>query len=403
MTAMSRSDVEERLVRSLTGANAVAEAMRQVDPEVVAAYPITPSTIAVETFSRMVADGMVHTEFVPVESEHSAMSACIGAAASGVRAQTVTSSQGLALMWELLYVASGLRLPIVLHVANRTLSAPINIHCDHSDAMGARDAGWVQLFAENPQEVYDHALMAVRIAEDPRVRLPVMECQDGYTVSHNAERVEVLPDSVAHLFVGEYEAPYSLLDTSHPVTVGALTGPDYFFELRRQLAQAMEAARETIPMVFREYGEVSGRFYGAVEGEGLEDAELGLVVMGSSAGTVREVVRALRRQGLRVALVKVRVFRPFPEVEMREALAGLRAVGVLDRALSPGAVGNALYTDVVTTLARGGQAPAVVGYTYGLGGRELRPAHVLEAFKDLARVAEDGPAAQELFYVGLRE
>lgn len=386
----------------MTGSRAVAEAMRQTNPEVVAAYPITPSTPIVEIFSQMVADGDVDTEFVAVESEHSAMSACIGAAAAGVRAQTVTSSQGLALMWELLYVASGLRLPIVLHVANRTLSAPINIHCDHSDAMGARDAGWVQLFAENPQEVYDHALISVRIAEEPEVRLPVMECQDGYTVSHCAERVEVLPDGVARLFVGRYEPPLSLLDTQHPVTIGALTGPDYFFETRRQLAQAMEAAAEAIPRIFREYARLSGRSYDVVEGYGLEDAELALVVMGSAAGTVRDVVQTLRQRGLKVGLLKIRTYRPFPARRVAQALQGAAAVGVLDRALSPGASGNPLFLDVLCALSRAGGPPAV-GYTYGLGGRELRPRDVLQAVHDLAQVAEEGPQGQRLFYISLRE
>lgn len=394
---------DEGLLRSLTGSRAVAEAMRQTNPEVVAAYPITPSTPMVEIFSQMVADGDVDTEFVTVESEHSAMSACIGAASAGVRAQTVTSSQGLALMWEMINVAAGLRLHIVLHAANRTLAAPINIHCDHSDTMGIRDSGWIQLFGEDPQEAYDHALISVRVAEHPDVLLPTLHTQDGYTVTHNVERVALLPDVVARAFLGEHRPAWSLLDTQHPHSLGAIAGPNYFFELKRQAAEAMSRALKVIPAIFEEYASVSGRSYHLVETESLEDADLALVMLGSSAGTALEVVRDLRGQGLRVGLLKVRCFRPFPVREVAAALRGRAAVGVMDRSLSPGAPGGPVFQDVLSSLYAEQERPAVVGYTYGLGGRELRPQQVVGVFRDLARVAEYGQEAQQLRYVGLRE
>ncbi len=393
----------EGLLRALTGARAVAEAMRQVNPDVVAAYPITPSTPIVEAFSSMVANGQVDTEFVAVESEHSALSACIGAAAAGARAQTVTSSQGLALMWELMYVAAGLRLPIVLHCVNRALSAPLNIHCDHSDTMGVRDSGWIQLYAANPQEAYDHALLSGRVAEQPDVLLPVLHSQDGYAVSHSTERVELLPDDTVRAFIGQHQPNYSLLDTQHPITVGAITGPDYYFEVKRQTVEAMDRASDVIPRVLQEFGELSGRRYRMVEAEALDDADVAIVALGSSAGTIRSVVRNLRRHGPKVGLLQLRVYRPFPAQEVARALRGCKAVGVLDRSISYGAPRNPVCMDVLGSLPRGDGGPTVVGYTYGLGGRELLPQHVMGVFADLFRVAESGPWAQQLRYVGLRE
>jgi len=270
----SQKSTTLEIPRSLNGANAVAQAMRQTNPHVVAAYPITPSTIIVEAFSQFVANGEVDTEFVAVESEHSAMSACVGAAAAGGRVQTVTTSQGLALMWEMLYIASGMRLPIVLHATNRAISAPLNIHCDHSDTMGARDSGWIQLYAEDAQEAYDNALMAVRIAEDPEVVLPVMHSQDGYTVSHSTERVLLLPDDVAQGFLGEYQARNPLLDTAHPISLGAMFSPQYLFELKHQQEVAMVAAEGVIVRVGHEFARLSGRYRGLTEGYRQEKEEM---------------------------------------------------------------------------------------------------------------------------------
>ncbi|MBI4200207.1 MAG: pyruvate ferredoxin oxidoreductase [Chloroflexi bacterium] len=393
----------EGIAASLSGSLAVAEAMRQTNPDVVAAYPITPSTIMVEKFSEFVANGQVDTEFVAVESEHSAMSACIGAAAAGARAQTVTSSQGLAYMWEALYVASGTRLPIVLHCANRTLSAPINIHCDHSDTMGARDSGWVQLYAENTQEAYDNALMAVRIAEHPEVMLPVLHSQDGYTITHSVERVELLPDDVARQFVGEYRPRYPLLDLKAPVTVGPIVSPTYYFEMKRQAVEAMERAAEVIHNIGQEFGRMSGRYYGLSEEYRLEDAEVALVLLGATVGTARVVVDQLRSQGMRAGLLKVRSFRPFPGDEVVQALAGKAAVAVLDRSLAYGAAGNPLFQDVCSALYVRGMHVPLVNYVYGIGGREAMPNDLLQVFKELYRAADSGQAGPAVRYLALRE
>ena len=258
---------------ALEGDNAVAEAMRQVNPDVVAAYPITPQTEIVQTFSEFVAEGRVDTEFIPVESEHAAMSACIGAAAAGGRTQTATCGAGLALMWELLWCASGIGLPIVMHVANRSLSAPLNILCDHTDAMGTRDAGWIQVFAEDHQEVYDNAIQAVRIAEHTDVMRPVMSCLDGFVLSHTLAPVEILPDEVVRQFIGSYKPMYSLLDTDNPVTFGAFDHWDYFFEHKRQQWEGMTNALEVITEIGKEYGKLTGRYYGLIEPYQLDDAE----------------------------------------------------------------------------------------------------------------------------------
>ncbi|MFQ5872549.1 MAG: pyruvate ferredoxin oxidoreductase [Dehalococcoidia bacterium] len=377
--------------------------MRQINPDVVAVFPITPSTPIVEAFSTMAANGLVDTEFVAVESEHSALSACIGASAAGARAQTVSSSQGLALMWELMFVASGLRLPIVMHCASRALSAPLNIHCDHSDTMGLRDSGWIQLYATNPQEAYDHAILSTSIAEHPDVLLPTLHTQDGYTVTHSTERVQLYPDEAVSTFIGEYCPERSLLDTRNPTTVGPIVGFDYYFEFKRQVVEAIDGALEVIPRIFRKFEALTGRSYHMVEEEELADAEIALVTLGSSAGTIQSVVRDLRRRGIRVGLLTVRVFRPFPTREVARALRGCKAVGVLDRAISFGATGNPLYMDVLGSLTSEEMGPVLAGYAYGLGGRDLVPQQVVEVYADLARVAESGPRAQQLRYIGLRE
>lgn len=388
---------------SLSGGLAVAEAMRQTNPDVVAAYPITPSTIMVEKFSEYVADGKVDTEFLTVESEHSAMSACVGASAAGVRTQTVTSGQGLALMWEVLYVASGLRLPIVLHCANRALSGPLNIHCDHTDTMGARDAGWIQLYAENAQEAYDNALMSVRIAEHADVMLPTLHSQDGYTLTHGIERVEILPDDAARAFVGKYEAADPLLRMAKPVTVAPVFSPADLFELKRASVEAMERARDVIVDVAREFAELSGRSYGLHEGYQLDDADIALVIIGSTFGTARTVVDELRERGVRAGILKIRSFRPFPEREVAKALAGKRAVAVLERAFSFGATSSPLFADVCTALYRAGTQIPLVNYIYGIGGRDVTPPNIRQAFADLEKIAQSGRTPSEVRYLGLRE
>lgn len=385
--------------KAITGHKAVAEAMRQIEPDVVAVYPITPQSEIAEYYAEYVHDGVVHTELIPVESEHSALSACVGAAAAGGRVMTATSSQGLALMVEVLYIAAGMRLPIVMALANRSLSAPINIHCDHSDAYLCRDSGAAQIFAESAQEAYDYTLMAQRIAEHERVRLPVIVNLDGFTLTHSVQVVELLPDEVAKGFVGELRRLYPLLDVNHPVTWGPFAMPDYYFELKR----AQEAAMEEVPEVFlqiqKEYAETSGRKYtGFFEGYKLADAERVVVVMGSTAGTAKAVVDSLRERGEKVGLLKVWLYRPFPGKEIAKALQGAKAIAVLDRAFSFGTMG-ALYSDLASAFLAAGKAPTMVNYIYGLGGRDITVDQIASVFEDLKKAKTEWG----LRYIGLRE
>lgn len=386
--------------KAITGHKAVAEAMRQIEPDVVAVYPITPQSEIAEYYADYVHNGIVHTELVPVESEHSALSACVGAAAAGGRVMTATSSQGLALMVEVLYIAAGLRLPVVMALANRSLSAPINIHGDHSDAYLARDSGAVQIFAESAQEAYDYTLMAQRIAEDLRVRLPVIVNLDGFTLTHTVQPVDLLEDEVAKKFVGEFRPFSPLLDVDHPVTWGPFAMPDYYFELKR----AQQAGMEAVPAVFlevqREFSQISGRRYqGFFEAYKLTDAEYALVVLGSTAGTAKVVVDELRARGMKVGLLKPWLWRPFPAQAVAEALAHVKAVAVLDRAFSFGTMG-ALFEDVAAALYPLEKRPFLANYIYGLGGRDI-------TVPDLNRVFEDLPKLQRtewaLRYIGLRE
>ena len=388
---------------ALDGDRAVAEAIRQMNPDVVAAYPITPQTEIVMRFSEFVANGEVDTEFIPVESEHAAMSACIGASAAGGRAQTATAGAGLAFMWEVLWVASGTRLPIVMHVVNRSLSAPLNIHCDHSDSMGARDAGWIQLYDETVQEAYDNAIQALRIAEHPDVMLPTLHAMDGFILGHGLERLELLPDDAVREFVGVYKPEHSLLDVDHPVTYGPMELTDYFFEHKRQQAAAMERALEIIPQIGEEYGMLTGRYYGLMEGYRLEDAEFATVALGSTAGTIKTVVDELRDQGVKAGLLKLRCFRPFPATTVAEALGDKKAIAVLDRSLSFGAQCGPLFLEVITALFTHGFSPKVLNYAYGLGGRDIVPAQIHQVYKDLIDIDREGLAGPSLRYLGLRE
>ncbi|MEW6398657.1 MAG: transketolase C-terminal domain-containing protein [Bacillota bacterium] len=388
---------------ALTGNEAVAMAMKQINPDVVAAYPITPQTDIVQYFSTFVADGKVKTEFVTVESEHSAMSACVGSCAAGARTMTATSSQGLALMWEVLYIAAGFRLPIVMPVVNRALSAPINIHCDHSDSMGARDSGWIQLYGENAQEAYDNTIQAVRIAEHPGVRLPVMVCQDGFVISHSLMNLEVLPDEAVAAFLGEFCPRYPLLDAEHPVTYGALALQDSYFEARRQLADAMGHAPAVILEVGKEYGRLSGREYGFFEAHRLEDAEVAVVAIGSAAGSARAVADSLRARGIKAGVLKVRVFRPWPWQEIGDALGSAQVVGVMDRADSLSNLGGPLFGEVRSALYDRARRPLTVDYIYGLGGRDVSLEDIEGVFRDLLRIKDEGPAAQAVTYLGVRE
>ncbi len=390
-------------IKAITGDVAVAEAMKAVEPDVIGVYPITPQTIIVEAYAEYVARGEVRTEFVPAESEHSAMSICVGAAASGARTMTATSSQGLALMWEVLPITSGLRLPIVMFDVNRSISAPINIHCDHSDSMGARDAGWIHLFGENAQEAYDNAIQALRIAEHPDVMAPVLHTQDGFIISHGVERVEILPDNMVKRFIGTYKPQYPLLDVDNPVTYGPLDFTDYFFEHKRQQAAALEKALEVIPIIGEEYGRMSGRYYGLIEPYRLDDADYAIVVLGSTAGVVRLVVDELRQEGIRAGMLKVRSFRPFPAKAVAEALGSRKAVAVLDRSISFGAQGNPLFLEVCTALFTRNLQPKVVNYVYGLGGRDTIPSQIRQVYDELMKIEKTDTLDPAVRYLGVRD
>ena len=368
-------------LRLMTGGEAVAQAMRQIDPDVFPVYPITPQTPIIQSFAKLVADGKAHTELVNVESEHSAMSAAIGSALAGARTMTATSSQGLALMAEVVYIAASMRAPIVMAVGNRALSGPINIHCDHSDSMLIRDSGVVQLFAENAQEAYDLTVLAPRLAERPGVLLPVLVCQDGFTITHSAEPVELLSDDEVAGFVGEYEIPHPLLDPAHATTHGPFAMPDYYFELRRQQIGALEAALVAFEQFGSEFEALSARRCRPVESYRLDDAERVIVALGSSAGTIKDVVDELRDEGDRVGLLKIVSFRPFPAQAIAALLRNASAVMVLDRAASPGGAAP-LLADVSTAL--NGQGIKVSGHVYGLGGRDLHPEDIREVFGGLA-------------------
>ena len=387
-----------------TGNEAMAEAMRQINPDVVAAYPITPATEIVQIFSQFVADGLVDTEFVAVESEHSAMSACIGAAAAGARTMTGTSSQGLALMYEMLYIAAGLRLPIVLPEVNRALSSPINIHCDHSDTMGARDSGWIQIFSENSQEAYDNIIQAVRICEDPQVRLPGLVTADGFIISHALEVVDLIPDEEVKSFIGEYKPERCLLDIEHPYSLGALDLQDFYFEHKRQEAEAMYSAPEVIRAVGEEFGKKFGRKYGLTEKYKLDDAELAIVVLGSTAGTSRVVIDDLREKGIKAGMLKIRAFRPFPHQEIAESLSSLKAVAVMDRVEGMAGFGSPTFSEVRAALYDlPTSRPPIVNYIYGLGGREISQEEIASVYKDLEKIAKTGKVKERVNYLGVRE
>jgi len=390
---------------ALTGNAAVSNAMRQINPDVVAAYPITPQTDTVQTFSEFVADGLVDTEFVTVESEHSAMSACVGASAAGARVMTATSANGLALMWEIIYIAASNRCPIVMSLVNRALSAPINIHCDHSDVMGMRDSGWIILMSENGQEAYDNIIQAIRIGEHPDVLLPVAVCQDGFITSHSLERVELFEDGEVQDFVGTHEPQWPLLDVEDPKTYGPLDFYDYYYEHKRQQVEAMEKAHGVIREVTQEFNDRFGREYGLFEAYRMDDAEVAVIAANSTAGTAKTAVDNLRNQGLKAGLLKLRVFRPFPGQELAEALRGVSAVAVMDRAISFGSMDNAgpLFSEVVSALTLNDVHVPIADYVYGLGGRDIRPGEIENVYQEAFQMAENGKVERRVRYLGVRE
>ena len=387
----------------LSGNEAAATAMKQINPDVVAAFPITPSTEIPQYFSTFVDNGVVDTEFVAVESEHSAMSACIGAEAAGARAMTATSANGLSLMWEMIYIASSLRLPIVLSLVNRAVSGPLNIHCDHSDAMGVRDAGWIMLFSENNQEAYDNLLMAHRIAENENVQLPLMVCQDGFITSHSIENIQLEDDDEVKKFVGTYKPKHYLLNDKEPIAVGPLDLQGFLFEHKAQQAEAMKNAKDVILKVSEDFEKWTGRHYGLFEEYKLDDAEIAIVCMNSTAGTTKFVVDNLRNQGIKAGLLKLRVFRPFPSTEIAKALSHLKAVAVLDRADSLNAIGGALYSDITSSMYTENVHVPMVNYVYGIGGRDTKSTDIESVFTDLQEIVKTNRVENPYRYLGLRK
>lgn len=386
----------------LSGNEAAAIALRQINPDVFPAFPITPSTEIPEYFSKFVADGLVDTEFIPVESEHSSMSAALGAEAAGARSLTATSSCGMALMWEELYVAASDRLPLMLALVNRALSGPININCDHSDSMGARDAGWIQLYAESNQEVYDNFVMAYRIAEHKDVRLPIMVCQDGFITSHAVQNMELLEDEEVKNFVGEYEPEHYLLNPKESMAVGPYGVSNYYMESKFAQVLAMKNVKKVAVEVMDEFAKMSGRQYGLFEEYRLEDAEYAIVIIGSAAGTAKDAIDRLREEGRKVGLLKIRFFRPFPGEEIAAALSKVKVVGVMDRAESFSTQGGPLCSETLAALHRAGNTAKTVEYMYGLGGRDIKVEDFWQIFDELEEV-DNGKKVDGYQYIGLRK
>jgi pyruvate ferredoxin oxidoreductase alpha subunit len=400
---------------ALNGDEAVALAAKQCDVDVVAAYPITPQTIIVEKFSEYVANGEVQTEFVCTESEHSALTACLAAAVTGARTFTASASAGLALMHEMLFVTSGCRAPVVMAIANRALSAPLNIHGDQSDSMAERDSGWIQIYVENAQEAYDSIIQAFKIAEDVDVSLPIIVGLDGFTLSHSLENVNVLSEDNVKQFVGDRQLPKVMthegktvpfkLDPENPMTMGPIAFPNYYFEFKRQQQEGMNNALNRIQQVNSEYAKLTGRSYGngLIDAYKLEDAEFAVVCVGSTCGTLRVVVDELRQEGIKAGLLRLRTFRPLPVEDLRKALAKITAIAVMDKSMSFGGLGGAVFCEIRHALYDEKQRPYIVNYIYGLGGRDTSPRELRGVFEDLMQIAKTGHEEKQVNYLGLRE
>lgn len=387
----------------LSGNEAVAIAMKQINPDVMGAFPITPSTEIPQYFAGYVANGEVDTEFVAVESEHSAMSTCFAAQAAGGRAVTATSSAGMALMWEMLYVTASARLPVTMALVNRALTGPININNDHSDSMGARDSGWIQIYSESNQEVYDNFIQAMPIGENKAVRLPVMICQDGFITSHAVENIELLEDDKVKSFVGEYNPENYLLKKENPLAVGPYDISAYYMEHKKQQAEAMKNAKEVILSVAKDFEKLSGRSYGLFEEYMMEDAETALVIIGSSAGTAKEAIRKMRKLGKKVGLIKIRVFRPFPMEELAQALSRVKAVAVMDKAESFSACGGPLFAETRSALYDLENRPKMINFVYGLGGRDIRVEDFEYIFGQLDEIIKAGNPGEVYRHIGQRD
>jgi pyruvate ferredoxin oxidoreductase alpha subunit len=400
---------------ALNGDEAVALAVKQCDVDVVAAYPITPQTIIVEKFSEYVANGEVQTEYVCTESEHSAMTACLAASATGARTFTASASAGLALMHEMLFVTSGSRAPVVMAVANRALSSPLNIHGDHSDSMAERDSGWIHIYVENAQEAYDSIIQAFKIAEDTGISLPIIIGLDGFTISHTLENVNVLSDDIVKQFVGERKLPMVLthegktvpfkLDPDNPMTMGPNVSPNYYFEFKRQQEEGMRNALKKIQEVNNEYAKISGRSYGngLIDKYQLDDAEIAIVVVGSTAGTLKVLIDQLRQEGIKAGVLRLRTFRPLPVEELRNALKNIKTVAIMDKSMSPGGLGGPVFAEIRNALYDQKQRPVIVNYIFGLGGRDSNPIELRKIFEELTRITKNGQVQTQVHYFGLRE
>lgn len=379
------------ILKALTGGGAAAEAIRQIDPHVFSAYPITPQTPIIETFAKIVAEGKVKTNFILVESEHSALSVTVGATAAGGRAMTATASQGLALMVEVLPIVSGMRLPVIMNLSTRALSAPINIHNDHQDAMLARDLGWIQIFCQNNQEVYDHNFLALLLAE--KTSLPAMICQDGFITSHNLEGVKIYPDQKIKELIGIFQPKYSLLNLKQPVSFGPLGLPDYYFEIKHQQTEAMQSALKEYLIAGKKLSGLTNRRYPYLDSHRVKDAEAVLITMGSTSGTTKEAVDQLRKQGFKVGSINIRLFRPFPYQALKKVIQGIKKVGVLDRSVSFGSY-PPLYHEATSCLS---QKSFIQSYIYGLGGRDVQVQDIIKAFQFLLKTKQPKPVQ----YLGL--
>ena len=384
----------------LSGNEATAYAMKQINPDVVAAYPITPSTEIPQYFASYVDNGEVDTVYVPVESEHSAMAACIGAQASGARAMTATSANGLEFMWEMVQIASSTRLPIVMALVNRAISGPLNIHSDHSDAMSVRDSGWIMLFSENNQEAYDNMIMAHRIAEHKDVLLPLMICQDGFITSHSIENIELLETEKVREFIGEYDPHTNLLDPENPMSVGPMDLQPYLMEHKKQQQVAMSNAIKVIADISKKFGDLTGRYYDFFEKYEMDDADYVIVCMNSTAGTVKDTVDKLRASGIKAGLLKIRVFRPFPGEMIVDALKNAKAVAVLDKVAFLSNTAGPLYEDIVSAMFHNDVRLNVINYSYGIGGRDVTEELIMSVYKDLENLKD---MSEPYRYLGLKE
>ena len=400
---MAFDKMELRDIEVWDGNFAAAQALRQAQVDVVSAYPITPSTPIVEGYAKFKSDNYVEGEFVMVESEHAAMSGCIGAAAAGGRVATATSSQGLALMVETLYQAAGMRLPIVLNIVNRALAAPLNVNGDHSDMYLCRDSGWIQFNSYCPQEAYDLNFIAFKVSEDHNVRIPAIVNQDGFMTSHTAQGVHTISDDVAYNFVGEYKPMNDMLDFEHPVTHGVQTEEDWHFEHKaRQHNDMMTNVAPKIDEVFAEFEKLTGRKYSKVECYDMDDADVAVVCMGTSVETAREVATEMRAKGVKAGVVGIRVLRPFPFAEIANALKDVKAVAALDRS-APGGAAGMLFNEIAGSLYNSDSKMLLSGYIYGLGGRDLTKAHLVDLYNELQANADAGKVlTQQQQFIGVR-